>query len=84
VDEFDADMVADFKTLEPVLQPPLGRRLKDPPPCAFGRGPGDNGVEGLPQTAGQEQRRRRIADLTLNFGGGIFLLGAMPGEFCFR
>ena len=47
----------------------------------FVRRPGDDGVELLSNFSRQQQRGGRLVDLALNFGGGIFLIGAVLGEF---
>ena len=74
-------MVAHFKSLKTERKPTFSRRLKEPNPSAFVRRAGDDGVELLSNLSRQQQRSGRLAHLTLNFGGGIFLISAVLGEF---
>jgi hypothetical protein len=62
-------------------EPAFGRRLEEPDPSAFVRGAGDDGVELLSNLSGQQQRGGGLVDLALNLGGGVFLIGAVLGEF---
>ena len=80
MDEFDANVIAHFETLGALHEPPFGRWLIKPYPRAFIRCAGNDGVELLSNFSGQQQRGSRLADLAFNFGGGIFLIGAMLGE----
>ena len=61
-------------------EPAFGRRLNEPHPGAFVRSPSDDGVKLLSHLPRQQQRGRRLVDLTLHFGGGILLLGAVLGK----
>ena len=54
---------------------------REPNPSAFVRRAGDDGVELLSNLSREQQRGGGLVDLALNFGGGVFLIGAVLGQF---
>jgi hypothetical protein len=80
VNQFYAEMIPHFQTLEPARESAFGGRLEQPYPRAFVSGAGDNRVELPADLAGQEQCRGGFIDPPLNFGGGILLIRAMFGQ----
>ena len=80
MDEFHANVVAHVESFKAEREPAFGRRLEKPNPSALVRCASDDGVELLSNLSRQQQRGGGLDDPAFNFGGGVFLIGAVLGQ----
>ena len=80
MDEFDTNVVAHLEPLSALHEPSFGRWQDKPNPSALVCRTGDDGVELLADFSRKQERCSGLVDLTLNLGGGVFLVGAVLGE----
>jgi hypothetical protein len=81
LNQLDADPVTHINNFEPLDQPSLQRWVKETHPGTLGGRAGDQGLEMLPDPRFEDQGGGRFPNLSLHFSGGIFCLGAVPGQF---
>ena len=81
LEQLDADTVAHIETLEAALQPAFHRRMEEPDPRSLFGSAGDERVERVSDSAGQEQRGGGLPNPPLNFRRVVLPLRAVLGEF---